>query len=209
MTLTTNRKQRLRTLEGNIRKNAESIQKNGLEIGRDLIEIRDDELWADDYQSWNQYLKDMADELVGKSFSQAKTLIDAAVVSEKVPERFLTSKTGTTISASGIAELRRLAPRTDSAKNNEADYSKIRNKDVARVLKKAVEIAGNESPSVRDIRKAVDHDLGVDRSAKTKETKERNDMRMRKRRGRFTTPPPPNLLSLAPTTTNNSRQVAG
>jgi hypothetical protein len=185
--LSVDRKQRLRTLENDIRKNAESIQKNGLQIGRDLIEIRDNELWRDDYESWNQYLKVMAEDLVGKSFSQAKTLIDAAVISTKIPERFLTSKTEPSISASSVAELRRLAPRTETARNNEADYSAIRPKDVERVLKRATEIAKQSAPegkqkevtpSVRDVRKAVDVELGIERKPKSDEPKQDNGIEL-------------------------------
>ncbi len=176
MALTASRKQRLRTLENQIRKNAEAIQKNGLQIGRDLIEIRDQELWVEEYESWNQYLKDMANELVGKSFSQSANLIKAAEISKKLPGQ-ISPDVKTNLNASHLSELGRLAPTSgkQGERGAEKDYSRLRKQDVARVLKKAVEIADSETPSVRDIRKAVDHDLGIDRSEKAKEAKRQRE----------------------------------
>lgn len=169
-TLSVDRKQRLRSLENSIRKAAGEIQKNGLEIGRYLCEIRDEELWSDSHESWNQYLKEMADDLVGKSFSQAANLIRAAEISRKIPN-MSTSRNGidvNTITASHFSELARLAPTTknDEGAGTSKDYSKIRTPDIARVLKRAAEISEGEVPSVRDVRKAVDIELGVDRKPK-------------------------------------------
>jgi hypothetical protein len=170
------RKQRLRTLENEIRKAAETIQTNGLEIGRYLCEIRDNELWAEDCSSWNEYLKDRAGGLVGKSFAQAASLIRAAEVSKRIPEK-ISPDVKTNLGPSHLTELGRLAPtagRTEGP-GAEKDYSKLRTQDVTRVLKAATQLAGGEAPSVRDIRKAVDADLGIDRAAKAKETKEKRE----------------------------------
>jgi hypothetical protein len=174
--MTASRKQRLRTLENNIRKAAEEIQKNGLEIGRDLCEIRDDELWKEEHESWNEYLKERAEELVGKSFSQAARLIQAAEISKRIPED-LSRINATELGPTHLQELGRLAPSVGQGdgKGVEKDYSKLRTQDVKRVLKAATEMAGGEAPSVRDIRKAVDADLGVDRTAKAKETKRQRE----------------------------------
>ncbi len=170
---TASRKQRLRTLENSIRKAAEQIQKNGLEIGRYLCEIRDDELWAEGYPSWNQYLKAKGKELVGKSFSQSANLIKAAEIHKRLPQQVLTS--GLELPASSLSEIGRLAPHSGK-EGAEKDYSKLRKQDVSRVLNKAKEHAGDSKvPSVRDIRKAVDEDLGIDRAAKAKETREQAD----------------------------------
>ena len=79
------RKERLRTLENQIRTAAGEIQKKGLEIGRWLCEIRDDELWTEEYHSWSEYLRAMTGELVGKSFSYAAKLIQAAEVAKRLP----------------------------------------------------------------------------------------------------------------------------
>ncbi len=164
----TNRKQRLRTLENKIRKQAESIQKTGIEIGRELVEIRDDELWKEGgYESWNQYLKSQGAELLGgKSFAQSTNLIRAAEIEKRLPENSVQS---IGLNATHLKELGRLAPikTVDDGAGREKDYSKLRKQDVARVLK-----AAGPEPSVRDIRAAVDADLGIDRAAQAKATKE-------------------------------------
>lgn len=173
--LTTSRKQRLRPLENNIRKAAEQIQKNGLEIGRCLCEIRDDELWREaDFESWNQYLKERAGELVGKSFAEAVTCIKAAEVAKRLPT---TMPGHSSLGRKHLLEISRLAPQKpkDDGRGMEKDYSRLRKKDVERVLKTATKIAGNGAPSVRDVRKAVDQDLGIDRTAKAAATKEQRE----------------------------------
>lgn len=88
MALTVSRKQRLRTLENQIRKNAEAIQKNGLQIGRDLIEIRDAELWSDEFDSFTSYLKANAEALVGKSWNRSTELVQAAEIEKRIPANF-------------------------------------------------------------------------------------------------------------------------
>src|SRR5215831_3100149 len=141
--LTVSRKQRLRTLENQIRKAADEIQKNGLEIGRWLCEIRDDELWQEECESWSAYLKEKADELVGKSFSQAARLIRAAEVAERLPPPG-SSVNGTTLGPQHLDELGRLAPnvgKRDGVGGVEKDYSRLRTQDVARVLKSAAKLA--------------------------------------------------------------------
>jgi hypothetical protein len=167
--LSVDRKQRLRTLENDIRKAASEIQKNGLEIGRYLCEIRDDELWGESHESWNQYLKEMAEDLVGKTFSQAAYLIRAAEISKKLPVNSSIDRTN--ISATALGELARLAPvgKKEEGAGQAKDYSKIRTQDVARVLDRAAKIADSDTPSVRDVRKAVDIELGIDRTPKREE----------------------------------------
>ena len=172
MSTTIATQQRLRTLESKIRKAAESIQKNGLEIGRDLCEIRDDELWRDEFESWNQYLKERAESLVGKSYSRAEFLMQMTEVAGRLPA----SQSPGTLSPKHLKEIKRLAPDVPRKTGGiEKDISKLRKSDVARVIKSATEIAGGKPPSVRDVRKAVDVDLGIDRTAKAAETKERNN----------------------------------
>lgn len=168
-----NRKQRLRTLENHIRKAAEEIQKNGLEIGRDLCEIRDDELWADDHGSWNQYLKERAGELVGRSFENCIRYIQAAEIEKRLPSSVDTCQ----LKHRHLSELNRLVPdkQKDKGAGREKDYSRLRKQDVARVLKTATQLSGGETPSVRDVRKAVDQELGIDRAAKAERTKEERD----------------------------------
>lgn len=76
-----------------------------------------------------------------------------------------------------MAELGRLAPTVgkDGEPGAEKDYSRLKKTDIARVLKAATKSAGDKLPSVRDIRKAVDDDLGIDRATQAAETKKRRE----------------------------------
>ena len=156
-------------IEKHITTCAESIQKNGLEIGRDLIEIRDEELWADEYLSWNEYLKERAAELVGRSFAQSASLIRAAEIRCKLPES--STVDCTTLNATHMTELGRLAPEAKGGQGQAKDYSKLRKQDVARVIK-----AAGPDPSVRDIRAAVDDELGLDRAKERKKKQQAAEM---------------------------------
>src|SRR5262245_32903606 len=160
----TGRKQRLLALEEQIRRAAEEIKRHGLDIGRWLCEIRDHELWRgpSGYPSWSEYLKAMAFELVGKSFAQAARLIRAAEVSRKLPES-LSCIDATELTPTHLAELGRLAPNVSRGDHRgvEKDYSRVRTRDLERVLAAAAAIAGSRAPSVQHVRKAVDDDLGL------------------------------------------------
>jgi hypothetical protein len=176
--LTANKHLRLRALEERIKESAGNIQKSGLQIGEWLIEIRDDELWADDHNSWGEYLKAIGEELVGKSFAQSTKLIQAAEIHRKLPDNsFIDETIIDGLSATHMNELGRLAPTSKKAAGAGVakDYTKLRKGDIKRVLKKAVEISDSQTPSVRDIRKAVDADLGIDRAAKAKATQKKNN----------------------------------
>lgn len=156
-------------IEKHITTCAESIQSNGLEIGRALIEIRDDELWADEFDSWNQYLKERAAELVGRSFAQSAKLIIAAEIEKRISRKAVSSTIQ--LSATALTELGRLAPNTGSnASGSEKDYSKLRKKDVASVIK-----AAGPEPTVRDIRAAVDDYVGFDRKAEAAKSKAKKE----------------------------------
>ena len=109
LTTTEGRRQRLRTLEESIRQAAEEIQRNGLVIGHALCEIRDEELWEGEYESWNEYLKEMAVQLVGRSFAQAALLMRAAEVDKRIPAN-LSIVDKTELTPAYLAELGRLAP---------------------------------------------------------------------------------------------------
>lgn len=171
MTLTVSKKQRLRALEKEIREASERMQKNGFEVGRYLCEIRDECLWEEEFESWNQYLRDRAVDLVGKSFSQAARLIQAAEVKKRIPANRIDA-----ITPSHVLEIARLAPNVGKESGgHEKDLSGLRKQDVERVLKHAEKIAGNESPSVSHVRQAVDHDLGIDRATKSRETKAKDN----------------------------------
>lgn len=166
-TIATTRKQRLRTLEKDIRERAETITKNGLQIGRYLIEIRDDQLWLEDgYESWNQYLTEHAEDLIGHTSRHATNLIASAEIETRIPQR-IKEDVFPNPTASHLQEIKRLVPATgkqNGERGKEKDYSKLKKQDVGRVLKRATELAGDAAPSVRDVRKAVDVELGIDRS---------------------------------------------
>ena len=178
-TLTANKHLRLRALEERIKESAGSIHKSGLQIGEWLIEIRDDELWAENYNSWGEYLKTIGEELVGKSWAQSTRLIQAAEISRKLPvNRCDVTPIKQELTASHLSELGRLAPvqkKADGGAGIAKDYGSLKTKDIESVLEKAVELSSGETPSVRDIRKAVDHKLGVDRAAKAKATQKKNN----------------------------------
>jgi hypothetical protein len=158
--------QRLRTLENHIRECAETIQKNGIEIGHDLCEIRDDKLWKSGYESWDQYLKERAKELVGRSFAQAAKLVQAAEIQKRIPDSVSSAR----LTPSHLNELGRLAPSRNGTPSHR-DYSALRPKVVASVVERATENAEKETPTVSEMRKAVDVELGIDRG---KEAKKRN-----------------------------------
>lgn len=175
MTQQVTSRQRLNDLEFEIKKAAEEIQRNGLAIGKRLIEIRDDELWKAEYDSFTAYLKDKSEELVQCNTGQAAHLIRAAEVHRRLPTR--TIDRSSQLQPTHYAEIARLAPEKpkDEGRGMEKDFSKLRKGDVDRVLKSADKIAreqGKESPSVRDVREAVDRDLGFDRAAEAKKKRE-------------------------------------
>ncbi len=162
-------------IETHIAKCAESIQNNGLEIGRDLIEIRDDELWSDEYDSWNQYLKEHVAGLIAKSFAQAKFLIQAAEVQVRLAGK-------PNLEPTHYTELARLAPtvgKNSGKRGAEKDYSKLRKSDVNRVLKNAALSQGGISK--RSIRAAVDEELGIDREADRKKKQREADAEAKQR----------------------------
>jgi hypothetical protein len=55
------------------------------------------------------------------------------------------------------------------------DYSRLNRRDVERVLKNAAGQAGGEMPTVAQVQKFVDEELGVDRAAQAKETKRQRE----------------------------------
>jgi hypothetical protein len=113
---------------------------------------------------------------VSKSFGQAAGLIRAAEVDRKMPAR-ISSDVRTNLGPSHLNELARLAPNVGHSDSPgvEKDYSRIRATDIERVLKAAAGLTDDGSVSVRVLRKAVDADLGIDRTEKAKETRERRE----------------------------------
>ena len=167
MAITTiDRPQRLETLERHIVKLAAQIHKNGLEIGRDLIEIRDNHLWKKDYDSWNQYLKDKANELVNRSFSHAKKMIQSAEVANKLSSTRLIDEP----SAEHYRELSRLVPNVakKDGKGAEKDYTKLKKTEVEKVVKAAAKLSTGEKVTVGNLKKAIDTHLGVNSDTRKK-----------------------------------------
>ena len=161
-------------IESNILNNANNMQKCGLEIGRDLIEIRDEHLWADNYDSFDKYLKSECFRLIGHEFNHAQRLIRCVKIESKLPAN--NSILGDTIlKPKHMDEIGRLAP-TVGKKSGGAGVSKnydaLKKSDVNRVLKRAAEInelkSTSQVVSVASIRQAVDEDLGIDRAAEAK-----------------------------------------
>lgn len=167
--LTVSRKQRLRTLENRIRKNFESF----VQTGMDLKEIRDEELYKEDgFEKWSHYLKQRVGEHFGIERSQVKSLIQCAEIRPKLPELNLGQRAGPNDgwSQRAVQEFGRLVPeRNDDPRKK--DYAALRKSDAARVAKAAVTLAGDGPLTSTHVRKAVDVELGIDRSAKASETK--------------------------------------
>ena len=165
-------------LEADIESHCESIGTHGVAIGAILLEIRDQELWRPNYASWNEYLKTRARELVGKSFTQASNLIQAAEIQKRLPEPIQK----TVLNVSCLKELGRLAPSSDGNPKHR-DYSRLRKADVLRVLKDA-----GAAPTASKLRKAVDTDLGFDRAKerakKTRKAEKQQEAIVKKERKR-------------------------
>tara|TARA_Y100000310_G_C20615798_1_gene780540 strand:+ start:557 stop:1249 length:693 start_codon:yes stop_codon:yes gene_type:complete len=169
------RKQRLRTLENDIRNDVRTFESKGLAIGERLIQIREEELYLEDgWESWNQYLTQHVTELIGLSDTHAKRLIVTGEVNRKLPESSPISGLGTY----HLEELGRLAPKMPNSGSavNTKDYSRINKPAIARVLKRADEATDDDKgPTIAQIRKEVDVELGIDRTAKIKKTKAKRD----------------------------------
>lgn len=169
-TTLSNRKQRLRTLENRIRKNYESF----VQTGQDLKEIRDEELYREDgFETWTVYLKVRVGEAFGIEKSQADVLIRCAEIRPKLPDLPSPGAPGQDgWSQRAISEFARLAPASDDNERR-YNYSKIDKRDAARVAKEASRLAEAEDKplSSRHVRVAVDKELGIDRGAKSRETK--------------------------------------
>lgn len=166
-TLTVSRKQRLRTLEKEIRSGMEEFYYTGMK----LKEIRDDELYKEDgFETWESYCRERWE----WNANYVYKLIAASEYREKLPD----CTTGTQQwSERSVRELTRIPDK----------------KQAARVAAKIVkEVERSEKQAAKDpeakpiklsastVRKFVDEDLGVNRQAKAAETKrEREDTRPR------------------------------
>jgi hypothetical protein len=159
------RLKRLRTLEAEIRKHYEAYVQTGFA----LKEIRDDFLYKEDgFTSWENYLRERVGEQFGIEKTQANKLIACAQIREKMPDNPGSMNTaavnGQPWSQNAVHELARLAPKDEGNYN----FDKLRERDVERVAKKAVEEAreqGLEMPTAPIVRRIVDEELGIDRAA--------------------------------------------
>lgn len=160
------RKQRLRTLENDIRSGMEEFYHTGMK----LKEIRDDQLYKEDgFDTWETYCKERWE----WSGSYALKLITASEYREKLPS----PSTNRTIgpcewSERTVRELTRLEDKRDAARV------------AAKVVK---EVERSEQQAAKDpeakpvkltaatVRKFVDIELGVNRAAQAKETKRRRE----------------------------------
>jgi hypothetical protein len=176
---TMSRKERLRTLETDIRMNYEAFVRTGFA----LKEIRDDELYREDgFATWEAYLKTRVGEEFGIERGQAFRLIQCAQIQTKAsrtPEVSRTRDTGhepekAALSQRILLELGRLAPKDEKADGQPRDFSRLDRRDVQRVLKKAnahCRQAGVKLTATV-VRKFVDADLGIDRAAQARETRQ-------------------------------------
>lgn len=188
--MTVPRKQRLRTLENQIRKNYEAFVQTGFA----LKEIRDDRLYEEDgFESWQRYLK----ERVGQDFeieeAQVRRLIVCAQVRIKLPDLSsnlsrLEDKTGSKLEwgPRQVLEFARLAPKDESAHGQPFDLDNLNKRDVERVAKKVIDHCEEEQtkPTSTIVRKFVDEELGIDRAEQAKETKRQREEDWREKQQR-------------------------
>lgn len=171
------RKQRLRTLENQIRKNYEAFVATGFA----LKEIRDDELFKEDgFESWERYLKERVGMEYGIERTQAFQLIACAQIRAKLPDlpggSSGSANDGQKWSQNAVYEFARLAPK-DEGTNQGYDFDKLNKRDVERVAKKVIQHCEEEAvkPTSTIVRQFVDEELGIDRAAQGKETKRRRE----------------------------------
>jgi hypothetical protein len=164
--LDVNRKQRLRTLENEIRSGMEEFYYTGMK----LKEIRDNELYKEDgFKTWEDYCQKRW-EWTARRVTQ---IITSAEYRQELPA------VGNNVSDASdgwkerhVQELSRIPSKRDAAK-------------VAAKVIKAIEQSRTEAeknPDVKPltltastVRKFVDADLGVNRAAKAKATRDRQD----------------------------------
>jgi hypothetical protein len=165
------RKQRLRTLENIIRDGMEKFVATGFA----LKEIRDDLLYREDgFDTWDAYLKERVDEEFGIEERWARKLIVSAQVRPKLPDRNRGSDSDEGWTAKATYEFARLAPKDEETPGQPFDLDRLDKRDVQRVAKKVIEHCEKEEikPTSTIVRKFVDEELGIDRAARAKETKE-------------------------------------
>lgn len=180
-TLKTNRKQRLRSLERQIRKDYEVF----VTAGKALAEIRDDRLYDEaGFESWEKYLRQRVAEEFGIEKTQANKMIQAAVIRLKLPDLpnyghrgDHHSKNGSTSEArqwsqKAVNAFADLAPVNKAAHGRPRDVSKLKKQDLQRVARLAIEKAGDDQPvTSTHVKQAIAEETGQARKPKPKTTR--------------------------------------
>jgi hypothetical protein len=172
------RKQRLRTLENIIRSGYEGFVQTGFA----LMEIRDERLYEEDgFETWDRYLKDRVGEEFGIEETHVRRLIVCAQVRPKLPDpinhaRLNAEESDRAWTVREVYELARLAPKKKEP-GQPFDIEKLDRRDVNRVVNKVSEHCRREGvkPTSTVVRKIVDEELGIDRTARGKETRQRRE----------------------------------
>jgi len=166
------RKQRLWALEAQIRSNYEAFVQTGFA----LKEIRDDELYKEDgFSTWDAYLKDRVGEEFGIEQAQAWNLIRCAQVRTKLPNLQHAVDSREAWSQRELLEFSRLAPRAEGQPGQPYDFDRLKKKDVERVARKVIEHCERQGtpPTAPIVRQFVDAELGIDRAASAKASKQK------------------------------------
>ncbi len=157
-TVTVSRKQRLRTLEKEIRSGMEEFYYTGMK----LKEIRDDHLYKEDgFQAWEKYCKERWE--LGKS--QVYSLIKASEYREKISD---SSSAGHTWSHRAVTELTRIPDKRQAVRVAKQVIQEVEKSEKAAKQDKTLKPIKLSSSTVR---KAVDKDLGVKRGQEKKQPK--------------------------------------
>ena len=156
------RPQELSRVEGEIRKHVSVIDENLNAVGDLLREIRDARLWEGQYNSWSSYMKKRGESLTGRAYSQARNLIIASDMRKRLPAQPANiASLAPSLATSHLVELSRLAPNTeDGAMDSAKDFGSLEDTTVSRVLTKALDDAKSDCPSVQDIKRCVNEELG-------------------------------------------------
>lgn len=158
----TERKQRLRTLENQIRKNLEAF----VVVGNSLAEIQEKNLFlehVDDegeplYLTWTNYLAHKVDDEFGIAGRHAKRLVLTAQIRPRLPDLGPRAARGWT--QREIEAFTELAPQS-SDHSQRYDFHRIDKQQAKRVTTSAIELAGGvDALNSTFIKKAIAAELG-------------------------------------------------
>jgi hypothetical protein len=170
--------QRTDTLENVLREGDETEVQTILKTGLALKELRDDHLFKErGFATWDAYLNGRVREQFGIRRRQAYTRIACAEVHLKLPDASCSAlHDNGGLTQRVLMQLARLAPKSEEHEQRR-DFDKLVKDDLQRVVKKAVEHCEKQAIKLTEfiVQKFVDEDLGVDRAAKAKETREKRE----------------------------------